>query len=649
MPIYIRKGPIDIPPGSEKDWASEEYEDYFLRDPDQARDSLPQPYRMIAKVVELLIDQAIEVIKINEQSREEKKLKKKTDILLPSAEIHVSRRVNCVAAGANGTFLFVGLSEGLRVYSLSCGDWISGWEADKLEVCSLSVCQVKDQTYLIGTVDDMGIARLFYFSEENLHFVKAINETEDISKRTVCITLQLSHGGDYAGVLLEGSEEFWLKVYKLPKESWLKELDHANTTILSTPLIGTESAGIPLLSEPKITQPVLLMKIKPPKPIAGSMFKTVQEAVQKSDNSSVFGTGQNHIISSHQWEQQEGIFMGMYEKYLSIDMPKTPEGETSRHTMFHFLQPNKILHTDTETMQSANAISVHWSGCHNFFIYLLPKPIRDKADVDIKPDIVWPCAAPIKLSAVSSCTSFLTLAFENETLAVWDMKYSGFPLAVVTLPEGRHVGSLYYLENNAASIEPPAIPRAKILVWCTDKSLYLLTAAGGRELSMVLLQDSTGFSDDQISAVTSIHSIPNMILLYYWNGTVELFDLARCEPVCKLGLPSTHMLAFPWHPVYALDTDNLCLFLKAKQKLTPGEAMPAENDSCSVFVFSLNTLVKIQTPIGVSSQTLPWEQKCKLLLQSRLQTLPERRKQIAESWSLLRKQASDLMRRDTLS
>ncbi|XP_018427203.1 PREDICTED: WD repeat-containing protein 93 [Nanorana parkeri] len=659
MPIYIRKGPLEIPPGSEKGWASEEHEDYFLRDPDQARDCLPQPYRMIAKVVELLIDQSIETIKIREQTREEEKLKKKTDVLQPTAEIQVSRRVNCLAMGKNGSFLFVGLSEGLRVYSLSHGDWICGWEADKLEVCSLSVCQVKNQTYLVGTVDDMGIARLFYFSEENLHFVKAINETEDISKRTVCKTFQLSHGGDYAGVLLEGSGECWLEVYKLPKDSWLKELDYAHFTMPSTPLTGTEvgplahiiSAGMPLMSEPKVTQPVLLMKIKPPKPITGSTFKTVQEAVQKNDDSSVFGSGQNHMISSHQWEQQEAIFMELYEKYLSIDMPKIPEGDTSRHTMFHILQPNKILNTDTETMQSdvPNAISVHWSGCHNFFIYLLHRSVKDKADVDQKADIVWPCAAPIKFSAVSSCTSYLALALENETLAVWDMKYSGFPLAVVAFPEGRHIGSLYYLEDNASSKDPPAAPRAQLLVLCTDKSLYLVTAAGGRELSMVLLQESTCSSDDQISAVTPIHSFPNMVLLHYRNGTVELFNVAKCEPVCQFGLPSTYLLANPWQPVYALDADNLCLFLKANEKLTPGESLSAENDSCSVFVFSLNMLGKTQTPVGIPSQNIPWEQKCKLLLQSRLQALPERRKQIAESWSLLRKQASDLMQRDTLS
>ncbi|XP_068131313.1 WD repeat-containing protein 93 isoform X2 [Hyperolius riggenbachi] len=651
MPVYIRKGPLEIPPGSEKEWASEEHEEYFLRDPDQARDCLPQPYRMIAKVVELLIDQTIEVIKLREQKREEEKLKKKTGILQPTAEIKVSRRVNCVAAGASGTFLFVGLSEGLRVYSLSEGDWICGWEADRLEVCSLALCHVSSHTYLISTVDDMGIARLFSFSEENLHFVKAINESEDISKRNVCLAFQLSQGGDFAAVLLEGSGECWLEVYKLPKEAWMKELEHAQTTVPSTPLTETEPAGVPAVSEPKVTQPVLLMRIRPPKPLAGSTFKTMQEAVQKSDDGNVFGTGQNHIIGSHQWEQQEETFIDAYKNYHSMDIPKSSEIEASRQAMFHFFQPNKILHSDTEPTQSGicNAISVHWHGSHNFFIYLLAKPFKDKAEGDPKPDVVWPCASPIKFSAVSACTSYLALALENETLAIWDMKYSGFPLAVVALPDGKCIGSLYFIEHMESSKDPPAVPRVQILVFCADKSLYLVTAAAGREYNIVLVQESSGSSDDQISAVAPIHSIPSLVLSYYWNGIVKLLDIVKCQPVCQLGLPSTHKVAFPWQPVYALDTENLCLFLVANEEVHSGEILATENESCAVFAFSLSMLLKTQTPVVRPPHNLSWEQKCKLLLQARLQSLPERRKQITESWSLLRKQASDLIRRDKLS
>ncbi|CAJ0947587.1 unnamed protein product [Ranitomeya imitator] len=114
----------------------------------------------------------------------------------------VSKRVNCMAVG--GSYLFIGLSGGLEVYTLADHDWISGWEANKVEVCTLTVCPVQDQVYFLGTVDDMGIARLFYFSDENLSFLKTFNEPEDASKRTNCVMFQLSQGGGYAGILLEG-------------------------------------------------------------------------------------------------------------------------------------------------------------------------------------------------------------------------------------------------------------------------------------------------------------------------------------------------------------------------------------------------------------------------------------------------------------
>jgi len=42
-------------------------------------------------------------------------------------------------------------------------------------------------------------------------------------------------------------------------------------------------------------------------------------------------------------------------------------------------------------------------------------------DSDPKPDVVWPCAALIAHSAVSSCSRYLALACEDASIAVWDM------------------------------------------------------------------------------------------------------------------------------------------------------------------------------------------------------------------------------------
>ncbi|XP_040270084.1 WD repeat-containing protein 93 [Bufo bufo] len=655
MPVYIRKGPLEIPQGSEKDWANEEQEEeFFLRDPEQSQDCLPQPYRMIAKVVELLIDQAIQEISIRQETREAEKLKAKLNVLQPTAEIHVSKRVTCMAVG--GSYLFAGLSEGLAVYSLTDRDWICGWEANKVEVCALTVCQVQDQVYFLSTVDDMGIARLFYFCDENLSFLKAFNEPEDLSKRTNCLAFQLSQGGDYAGILLEGLGDICLEVYKLPKDIWIKELEPSQAAVPSqnaTPS-DTPPATLPVMTDPKITPPALLMKIRPPKPLSGSVFRSVQEAVQKNEDSGVFGTGQNHLISSHQWDQQDSIFLGMFEKYLSLDLPSTQDGRMSRNTMFHFLHQNKLMASDSEVMNAdlPTAIILHWDACQNLLMYLLGKQTKDKSDGDIKPDVVWPCAAPITFSAISSCSSYLTFGLEDGTLTVWDVKHSGFPLGVVVLPEGKSIGSLYFLEHITSNGDPPAVPRAKVVVWCTDKSLYLVTAAGGKESILVLLHDSAGSPDDLISAVVPVSSLPNGVLLFYRSAMVKLWDVAERQPVCQFGLPLPYTVAFPWQPVYVLDAMNHCLFLKANEKRVSGEILTHENATCSLFAFSLEgleSMIKGQQPAVLHSQSVHWEERCKSLFQMRLETFSERRKKIAESWTLLRKQASDFTRNTTLS
>ncbi|KAM4749031.1 WD repeat-containing protein 93 [Rhinophrynus dorsalis] len=639
MPVYIRKGPLEIPPGSEKDWAREDQEeDCFINDPDQTLDRLPQPFRSIDKMISLLIDQAWEIISIREQNREAEKLKAKVNVYQPAAEIQITKRAHCMAVGGSGTYIFIGLSEGIAVYSLPNYTWICGWESTTIEIFSLSVCHVKNQIFVLATVDDMGIARLFYFYENNLNLLKTMNEPEDISKRTVSVTFQISHGGDYAGLLLQGSGECWLEVYRLPKDSWLKELDSSHTTLSTNAAASrTPPPAAVVLSETevKLTPPVLLMKIKPPKALTGSPFKSPQEALQKTEDSSVFGTGQNHVISAHQWEQQESVFTGIFHKYLHLESCRTPEGERSRHTQFHFVQADNILQCDPERNQTAlaNAVSVHWNGCHNLLLYLLARPAKDKTDADPKPDIVWPCASAISCSAVSSCSSYIAIGLEDGTLTIWDIRYSGFPLAVVALPEEKSIGSLHFLEcfpANRDSVLPnriPAVPRAQILVCCTDNSLYLVTAAGGKESSLVLLQESSENCDQQISSVMPISSLPNAVLLFFRSGLVELMDVTTQDKVCQFGLPLSHKLAYPWQPVYTLDPENFCLFLIGHEKATADGILAAGNGACSLFAFSLNcsslvdTFMRTQHSAVPPSLNLPWEQMSKIVLQKR-QDLP---------------------------
>jgi len=89
MAAYARKHPLEIPPPSEKDWLKDDEGDFFLQDPDRKRDALPQPFRMINKLVTLAFENAMEIIERREMLREARKLKVQPTKCFPTAEFQV--------------------------------------------------------------------------------------------------------------------------------------------------------------------------------------------------------------------------------------------------------------------------------------------------------------------------------------------------------------------------------------------------------------------------------------------------------------------------------------------------------------------------------------------------------------------------------
>ncbi|XP_029430532.1 WD repeat-containing protein 93 isoform X2 [Rhinatrema bivittatum] len=617
MPVYIRKGAMHIPSPSEKDWSKMEEEDYYLKDPDQALDCLPQPYRMIGKIVNRIFDQSWEKIQAREECREAERLKRKATAYQPTDEIKFYGRANCITTCGAESLIFVGLTSGLAVFR---------------------------------------VARLFYFTCDHISLVKVINDLEDISKRTICMNLGICQGGEYAGILLQGSGETWLDVYRLPKDTWLKEVEHsyvAKTQKVSE-LNCDEKSETVVSVETKLTPPALIMKIKPPRPLAGSHFKSASEALQKTEESSVIGSGLNHVISAQQWDQQEAIFCNLFRKYLEVKSPDGTEEKKSNDAVFYFLFPGKILQMGSDSKSQTgtpNAISVHWSDRHLLYWYFLVRPHKEKSESEPKPDAVWPCAAPVVCSAATSCTSYLALGFEDGAITIWDIKHSGFPLALVMLPEGCHMQDIYFLEfsdisrNQMQFPSMPTKPRVRILAWCTSGSLYLITAAGGKETTVTLLRDSPKTADDLISAVLPIPTLPSAVLLISREGSVELFDTAEREVVCRFVVPVTHKVALPWQPVFALDPVDLCLFLRGDERLPGKQAVHASDVPSAVFCFSFEGLAfmekfrtrqeSVQTPF----RFLPWDKRCELFLQNRYENQMERCKQLPDCWKQLQKHA----------
>ncbi|ELW62806.1 WD repeat-containing protein 93 [Tupaia chinensis] len=201
MPISTRKGPLEVPSPTEKDWSKEDDEDYVLKDPDQGLDSLPQPYRMINKLVNLLFDRSWEIIEERDAVREAESSRVQPTVYPPFAEIQLNKKPNCMAISQD--FVFIGEAKGFSIYNLYNAKQICVWEKLKVDVTSIWVTDLGSEI-LIAPVDELGIIRLFFLYKDGLFLIKAINEADDTSKQTTCVKMEFSQGGDFAAFLLQG-------------------------------------------------------------------------------------------------------------------------------------------------------------------------------------------------------------------------------------------------------------------------------------------------------------------------------------------------------------------------------------------------------------------------------------------------------------
>ncbi|XP_019359630.1 PREDICTED: WD repeat-containing protein 93 [Gavialis gangeticus] len=681
MPVYIRKHPLEIPLPSEKDWIKEdEEENFFLQDPDQTRDQLPQPFRMINKMVNLVFDQALEIIEQREALREAQKLKVQPTQYMPTGDFKVAGRANCLAA--SGKNIFVGTSTGLAAFSAADCRRVCAWEAAKLEICAIHASDLRNENHVLIALDEMGFAYLFYFCKDSLLLVKVLNEVEDISKRSTCEEVELSRGGSYAGVLLQGSTEAWLEIYRLPKESWERETENApGAAAAAAPAVqermfsqASEMKSLELQREgsaemetrmstsklgARLSHPMLLLKVRPPKPLSGSIFKSPLDALMKIDDGSVLGLGHNHMIKDCQLEQQDAIFHSTFKTYLERDSESDSKEETPRHAMFHFILPGRILQMGPEIKSQPEVpagISVHWSGSHNLCLYLLTRPLKEKGDTELKPDAVWPCAALIICSAVSSCSSYLALACEDSTITVWN-NCLGSPLGVTALPEGCLIRSIHFLPSVAAPKDQglcpngdPAHPNMQLLALCGDGSLHLVAASWTGQSNTVLLAGRPEDPGQTITTVAPLLTFNGKVLVFSRDGTVSLIDTAMLQTICHLVTPPSYTVASPWQPVFALDTENQHLLLQGQEQQQADAVSQGKDSQSTIFLFDFNSHLlrdvfpkKLESP-PESLQHLPWDKRCDIFLRNRQEHLLGLSQQIPGCWSQLQKYAATLQK-----
>ncbi|KAM8957703.1 WD repeat-containing protein 93 isoform 5-T10 [Lycaon pictus] len=172
---FTGKGLLEVPSPTEKDWPKDDEGDYVFKDSGQEMDSLPQPYRMINKMVNLLFDQSWKVIQERDALREAELSRIQPVTYPPHVENKLSKMPNCMAVSQD--YVFIGGAKGFSIYNLYSAKQICIWEKLKVDVTSIWTTDLGNEI-LIAPVDEMGIARLFYFYKDSLFLIKAINEAK---------------------------------------------------------------------------------------------------------------------------------------------------------------------------------------------------------------------------------------------------------------------------------------------------------------------------------------------------------------------------------------------------------------------------------------------------------------------------------------
>ncbi|XP_037307051.2 WD repeat-containing protein 93 [Pungitius pungitius] len=543
-----------------------------------------------------------------------------------------------------------------------------------MEITSIQMSRTAEAAYLLGTVDDMGVARVFAYHCEAIHPLSVINIMENINKRSICLTFELSEDGNYGAASMSCNGAIWLEIYQFPSEAWLKETEMA--------LSQQQDENSSRDKDVKWSPVAALIKLKPPKIPAATALDGSLGVFKMTDILTHCLALEGEDRRGHQWDGQGS----------SRHAGKTRE--KPRRCTHHFLLPCGPFPGESKAKVlpvSPVAVCVWWSGSHNLLQYMLQKAPKNKTgmvssaylvlfqrtffvlercnfslfdrslidtDVEPTPDVLWPNAKEILCSAVSRCSRHVALGLDGALVCVWD-RQSGSPLSIVDVSAAdRAFFRMQFVDNwpePADVCQTSTTAKVCLLLLCKSGEMYTVTAGGGTRSCTVQLSERPKDSADLPTVTASVPFLQSLSLVVQRKGKMFLQDVINRTNVCSLILPKTHRIATPCNPVYALNPTQQTLFIQGDQESSSSASSEVESQS-QLFIFRLgeHEIIKryiVSLPDSpqqlntLSCVTL--EETCNLYLQQRAQSVDERNKALRQTWKRLQETAVRVQQRNS--
>ncbi|XP_061621704.1 WD repeat-containing protein 93 isoform X2 [Phyllopteryx taeniolatus] len=518
-----------------------------------------------------------------------RKFRKKPATLHLTSATQLPESTNCLTCSDDGTYLTLGHSGGFSVWSVGSLRCEAEWLQDRLEITSIHMTRTSETAYLLGTIDDMGVARIFVYNLEGIYPFSVINMLDDINKRSVCFYFELSKGGEHGAIIMKCNSEIWLEIYYFPIQDWLREL-----------------------KDPKIS---------------ANMKWSAAVRVNRVNPSTAITTEVPTILSH----------------FLVLDETSEPP----RHCTPHFLLCCGHSYGKNKAKPgSPLAVCFWWNGSYNLLYLLLSKTPKAKQDPEPPPLVLWANAAEIVCSAVSMCTRFIALGLSNDLLCVWD-RLSGSPLSISGVSTDSSFLRLHFVDYWPAYADnTPTLIAGEIhlVTLCESGAVHVVSMGRGTATSIVQLSPRPKDSGDLPTVAASVPFLQGLSLVVRRNGKMFLQDVVNRATVSVLSLPASHLLATPCNPIYALNVKHRILFIRADQEPTPGTSSLDDPSQSRLLIMRFDEHDAIK-PYVVSHPESPWQQKtslvtgeeaCNLYLQQRALSMDERHKAITQTWKRLR-------------
>ncbi|XP_041464853.1 WD repeat-containing protein 93-like [Lytechinus variegatus] len=228
MPVYVRKNLMSITPDTLSNLSSDD--DDYATDPDQMFDKLPQPFRLVDKIVNRIFDVAWEQISAREAAAEELRNREPVPEYEHTAIAQENEDILCMAGSPDGSAVFLGLNKGLLALHATLHNPIASWEEEGAALTTIKSTQIGVQMCLVATLDANDVCRLFCFSGSALLLLKTFDS--EIPSNAHVVAMHLSRDGDYIALTLEKGDkddntESWIDVFKLPRDNWVRDVEAA--------------------------------------------------------------------------------------------------------------------------------------------------------------------------------------------------------------------------------------------------------------------------------------------------------------------------------------------------------------------------------------------------------------------------------------